>query len=71
LLLHRREIDRLIDAVQIKGYTIVPLRMYISGKYAKVEIAVAKGKRQYDKREAIAKRDARRRIQREWKEYQS
>jgi SsrA-binding protein len=70
LLLHRREINKLIGAVQEKGYTIVPLQMYLKGKIAKVEIAVARGKRQYDKREAIAKRDAERRIQREWKAFE-
>jgi SsrA-binding protein len=69
LLLHRREIDRLYRAVQEPGYTIVPLRMYIRGSYAKVEIGVAKGKRQYDKRETIAKRDAKRRMRREMKEF--
>ncbi len=69
LLLHRREIDRLISVVQQRGYTLVPLRMYIRGKYAKVEVGVAKGKRQYDKREAIAKRDQKRRMRRELKEY--
>ncbi len=69
LLLHRREIDRLISVVQQRGYTLVPLRMYIRGKYAKVEVGVAKGKRQYDKREAIAARDQKRRMRRELKEY--
>ncbi|MGC9400379.1 MAG: SsrA-binding protein SmpB [Anaerolineae bacterium] len=70
LLLHRREIDRLTSAVQRRGYTIVPLRMYISGKYAKVEIALARGKRKYDKRRAIAERDQERRVRRAWKEYE-
>jgi SsrA-binding protein len=70
LLLHRREIDKLERAVQEPGYTIVPLRMYIKGPRAKVEIGVAKGKRQYDKRQAIAERDASRRMSREWKEYE-
>lgn len=69
LLLHRREIYRLEDRAQLPGYTVVPLRMYLKGPYAKVEIALVKGKRQYDKREAIAKRDADRRIRRELKEY--
>jgi SsrA-binding protein len=48
---------------------LVPLRVYIRGKYAKVEVGVAKGKRQYDKREAIAERDLKRRMRREMKEY--
>jgi SsrA-binding protein len=69
LLLHRREIGRLQADVQQKGYTIVPLRMYFKGPYAKLEIGLAKGKRQYDKREAIAERDSQRRVRRELKEY--
>ncbi len=69
LLLHRREIGRLAADVQQKGYTIVPLRMYFKGPYAKLEIGLAKGKRQYDKREAIAERDSDRRVRRELKEY--
>lgn len=69
LLLHRREIARLAADVQQKGYTIVPLRMYFTGPYAKLEIGLAKGKRQYDKREAIAERDSQRRVRRELKEY--
>jgi SsrA-binding protein len=68
LLLHRKEISRLIGRVQERGYTIVPLRMYLKRGRAKVEIALARGKRQYDKREAIAKRDADRDLQREWRE---
>ncbi|MGD1996144.1 MAG: SsrA-binding protein SmpB [Anaerolineae bacterium] len=69
LLLHRREIDRLVSQVQERGYTIVPLRMYLKGGWAKVEIALARGKRKYDKRQAIAERDAERQIQRGWKEW--
>lgn len=69
LLLHRREINKLLSVVQEKGYTIIPLRMYLRNRRAKVEIALVRGKRQYDKREAIAKRDAERRIERESKEY--
>ncbi len=69
LLMHRREIGRLQRAAQEPGYTIVPLRMYLRGHYAKLEIGVAKGKRLYDKRQAIANRDAKRRLRREMKEY--
>lgn len=69
LLLHRREIDNLIADVQRKGYTIIPLRMYLRRNLAKVEIGLAKGKKQYDKRRAIAERDAERRIQRNWKDF--
>jgi SsrA-binding protein len=67
LLLHLREISRLQSAVQEKGLTIVPLRMYLKSNRAKVEIALARGKKLYDKREAIAKREDRRRIDREIK----
>ena len=60
LLLHRAEIRRLISKTAEKGLTLVPLRMYFKGNKVKVEIGVAKGKRHYDKRESIAKRDAER-----------
>lgn len=65
LLLHRQEILRLQGKAQAKGMTIVPLRVYLRGNRAKVELALAKGKRQYDKREAIAQRDAERELERE------
>jgi len=68
LLMHRRQINRLARDVQEPGYTIVPLRMYIKDNWAKVEIALVRGKRQYDKRQAIAKREADRRIRRILKE---
>jgi len=64
LLLHRKEISTLIGKVRQKGYTLIPLRMYFSRNHAKVEIGLARGKRQYDKREAIAERDAKREIAR-------
>ncbi len=64
LLLHRTEIARLRERMQQKGLTIIPLRMYLSGGRAKVEIALARGKKQYDKRQAIAERDSRREIAR-------
>jgi SsrA-binding protein len=64
LLLHRKEISSLIGKVKQKGYTLVPLRVYIARNRAKVEIGLARGKRQYDKREAIAARDAKREIER-------
>ena len=57
LLLNKREIRELYDAVRIKGLTIIPVRVYLNGGRAKVEIAIAKGKKKYDKREAIKKRD--------------
>ncbi len=68
LLLHRREINKLLGKVHERGYTIIPLRMYLKNNRAKVEIALVKGKRKYDKREAIAKRDEERRMRHEWKE---
>ena len=64
LLLHKREIRKLYDKVRQRGYTIVPLRMVIKYGLAKVEIALAKGKRRYDKRREIAKRDAEREMAR-------
>ncbi|HUE68936.1 MAG TPA: SsrA-binding protein SmpB [Candidatus Acidoferrum sp.] len=64
LLLHRKEISSLIGKVKQKGYTLIPLRVYIARNRAKVEIGLARGKRQYDKREAIAARDAKREIER-------
>ncbi|MEE9167155.1 MAG: SsrA-binding protein SmpB [Candidatus Neomarinimicrobiota bacterium] len=67
LLLHRREIRKLARQVSAKGYTIVPLRVYFQGGWAKVEIALAKGKRSYDKKTAIAERDRDRAMERELK----
>lgn len=64
LLLHRREIDRLISRVQERGYTIVPLQLYLIRGLAKIEIGLARGKRQYDKRAAIAERESKRQIER-------
>jgi SsrA-binding protein len=60
LLLHKSEIFKLWQEVRQKGVTIVPLRVYLKNGRAKIEIAAAKGKKLYDKREAIAKRDAER-----------
>jgi SsrA-binding protein len=64
LLMHRKEILRLFGRVQEKGFTLVPLRMYLKKNRAKLEIGLARGKRQYDKREAISKRDAAREMER-------
>ncbi|MDQ7054796.1 MAG: SsrA-binding protein SmpB [candidate division KSB1 bacterium] len=68
LLLHKSEIRRLIGKTEEKGVTLVPLRMYFKNGKAKVELALARGKRKYDKRQDIAKRDAQREIQRKLKE---
>ena len=64
LLMHRHQINRLAIAQEQKGYTIIPLRMYLKNNRAKVEVGLARGKRVYDKRQAIAEREARRRMQR-------
>ena len=64
LLLHKREIKKLWDAVRQKGMTIIPVKMYLKDGLAKVEIAVAKGKKLYDKRHEIAKRDMEREMKR-------
>jgi SsrA-binding protein len=68
LLLHHREIDELARATAEKGVTLVPLKCYFKDGRAKIELAVARGKRQYDKRHAIAERDAMREAQRALKE---
>ncbi len=64
LLLHRRQINHLMDRVQQKGLTLVPLKLYLKGNRAKLELGLCRGKKLYDKREAIAERDARREIAR-------
>ena len=64
LLLHKRQIIKLFDDIRQKGYTIIPTVMYLRSGRAKVEIAVARGKRKYDKRREIAKRDAEREMAR-------
>ncbi len=68
LLLHEREIADLGGEVERKGLTLVPLKLYLKKGIAKVELGLAKGKKQYDKREAIARRDDQRQIQRALKE---
>lgn len=64
LLLHRREIRKLQARVQQDGYSLIPLSLYFSGPRVKVELALAKGKKLYDKREAAAQRDAKREMDR-------
>jgi SsrA-binding protein len=68
LLLHRREIDRLQARVQEKGYTVVPTKLYLKDGRAKIEIGLARGKKLYDKREAIAQRESKRQVERALKE---
>jgi SsrA-binding protein len=65
LLLHKKQIRELWDNIRIKGMTVVPTRVYLKNGRAKIEIALAKGKKAYDKRETIAKRDAARSAERE------
>jgi len=64
LLLHKQEIRRLFVKISEKGLTLVPLRIYFKNNIAKIELGVARGKKQYDKRETIAKRDVERDLQR-------
>lgn len=68
LLLHKSEIRRIWNIMRQKGITVVPLRVYLKEGRAKVEIALAKGKKLYDKRETIARRDAEREMQRRGRE---
>lgn len=70
LLMHRREINRLFGLTREKGYTLVPLEVYTKKGFIKVELALARGKRQYDKRAAIAAKEAKREIERAFKEKQ-
>ena len=64
LLMHRKEINRLITKSQAKGYTLVPLKIYFSKKYAKLELGLGKGKKNIDKREDIKRKDAEREMER-------
>ena len=70
LLLHRREINKLIGLTKEAGYALIPLKIYIKNGYAKIELALAKGKKKYDKREQLKKREAQREIERALKERQ-
>ncbi|MCD8020761.1 MAG: SsrA-binding protein SmpB [Clostridiales bacterium] len=67
LLLHKSEIRKLENQVKMKGYTIMPLKVYLKGSLVKVEIGLARGKKLYDKRQDIAKKDAQREAQRDFK----
>ncbi len=64
LLMHRREINRIAGKLQEKGFTLVPLRLYLKNNLAKVELGLARGKKQYDKRAALRQRETRREIDR-------
>lgn len=69
LLMHRSEIDRLAGKINEKGYTLIPLSLYFSQSLVKVEIALCRGKQNYDKKRTIAERDQKRAMEREIKEY--
>ena len=68
LLLHKTEINKLAAKIAEKGYTLVPLQVYFKGSLVKVEIGLARGKKLYDKRDDIAKKDQRREVEREFKQ---
>lgn len=70
LLLHRREINKLIGLSKEQGYSLIPLKVYIKNGYAKVQIGLAKGKKKYDKREDLKRREAQRDIERAFRERQ-
>lgn len=67
LLLHKKQISELVGAVKRDGYTIVPLKMYIKDGYAKLLIGIAKGKKDYDKRDDLRKKEAKREMERAFK----
>ena len=67
LLVHRHEINKIMGQVSLKGYTIVPLKVYFKGSLVKIEIGLARGKKLYDKRQDIAKKDQRREAEKDFK----
>lgn len=67
LLMHKYEINKIAGKIKEKGYTLVPLQVYLKGSLVKVEIALARGKKLYDKRQDIAKKDIKRESEREFK----
>ena len=69
LLLHRNEIKKLTRRIDEKGFTLIPLRIYFKNNIAKIELGIARGKRQYDKKVAIAQKDAKREMEREQKKF--
>ena len=68
LLLHRREINKVMDGVTTRGITLIPLRVYLKKGRAKLEFAIARGKKLYDKRQDLARQDARRQVERALRE---
>jgi SsrA-binding protein len=69
ILLHRNEIKKLARRVEEKGFTLIPLRLYFKNNIAKLELGLARGKRQYDKKVTIAQRDAKREMEKEQKKF--
>jgi SsrA-binding protein len=69
ILLHRNEIKKLTRRVEEKGFTLIPLRLYFKNNIAKLELGLARGKRQYDKKVTIAQRDAKREMEKEQKKF--
>lgn len=69
LLLNKREINKLVGLIKQKGYTLVPISLYFSGNYIKVELGIGKGKKLYDKREDIAKKEAELRMKKQSSKY--
>lgn len=69
LLLHRQEIKKLTRQVEEKGVTLIPLKLYFKNNIVKLDLGIARGKRKYDKKEAIAQRDAKRDLEREQKKF--
>ena len=67
LLMHKKEIQKLVGKIAQKGYTIVPVEVYFKGSLVKVQVALAKGKKLYDKRQDIAKKDQKREAERDFK----
>ena len=65
--MHKKEIQKLVGKIAQKGYTIVPVEVYFKGSLVKVQVALAKGKKLYDKRQDIAKKDAKREVERDFK----
>lgn len=69
LLMHRSEIDKIVGKINEKGLTLIPLSLYFSGSLVKVELALCKGKQNYDKKNTIAERDQKRALERQLKEF--
>lgn len=67
LLLHRHEVNKILGEVTQKGYTIVPLQVYLKGSLVKVQVGLGRGKKLYDKRDTIAKKDQRREAEKDFK----